>query len=266
MEVILSSDSELKKNPQRFIAKKNHDKIKKYLISFNLKVVDCIDKDSKAVAKNMAKQRKKFNDAKKAKMTPRAFKTYETSENYDHDLEAHYDNEEAKANFEGFEGDTQHFLPIAAAVGKRLLKGGIKLIKNKLAKKRASKEAAQTPSDTNAVFAKTRDNIQSVGLDAWMNDAKKQQIDKLIARGKQEDLNRRIEAGLIKAGVSPSRFRHFQSIDGNYDAPKVKDILSDILQHEKAGETAKGTMEAMPKIIILVVIAFITGMIIHKIA
>ena len=77
------------------------------------------------------------------------------------------------------------FLPLLLPIGKKILKGGIAAIKKKIAKNKASKSSEKDDEHANGVHKKVRDNIQSVGIDQWLSDSKKQQINKLLAQGKE---------------------------------------------------------------------------------
>ena len=68
---------------------------------------------------------------------------------------------------------------------------------------------------------------------------------------------------MVRAGVSPDRFRHYQDETGSYNG-KAKDILSDIINHEKDGEIAKGKLDATPQIVVIAVVALIAGLLIAK--
>ena len=113
------------------------------------------------------------------------------------------------------------------------------------------------------LFGSVRSNAIAEGADTWVSEEKKKAIDELIKKGEKDKRDNEIKASLIKIGVSPSRFKNFENFDGNF-SDKARDILSGIIEHEKQGETAKATLQAMPKIIFLVIFALIIGYFVAK--
>jgi len=122
----------------------------------------------------------------------------------------------------------------------------------------------QTPIvDSKPLFSTVRSNAIAEGADSWVTEEKRKALDELIKKGEKDKRDNEIKASLIKIGVSPSRFKNFENFDGNF-SDKARDILSGIVEHEKAGETAKATLQAMPKIIFLVILALIIGYFVAK--
>lgn len=262
MELLINSPT-LKNDPKRYLVAKEAEKVKKYLIAFNLPVSICLEENCKQVAMNKSILKKRFDLKKQTGMTPKNFEAYENSEHYDNDLENHYDNIEAANNFEGFEENFQDFLPIVAALGTKIVKGGAKLIKNKIQKNKARKVGEPQNVDPSSVYSTLRSNVLDVGLDKWLSDDKKNQIEKLLKKGESDSLKAKIKSQLVEVGVDPTRFHSFEDANGNFSG-KSKDILSDILGQYKDGETAKAKNEAYPKLIMLGIVLVVGTYVLTK--
>lgn len=270
--------------PRKYVVEKNKEKIQRYLVAFKKVPTGNLEKDTMMVAKNMATLKSRFDAKKKMGMTPKNFEHYESTEMYDDALEAHFDEEEAAVGFEGWEGDMDNFLPALKAIGGKVLKvatkslgkfasqggatsmpeQGLNLL-GKIFKKKdgtvvteAAPVAQASPVAPVIVHDTLRKNVLHEGLDAWLTDKKRKEIDRLIAKGKNEENKSKIKAQLVEIGVDPRRFKNFEDEEGNFSG-KAKDVIDDILSEYKKGEVAKGTNEAMPKIIIAVVFAFGIG-------
>lgn len=248
-------------NPMRYIVNKNHDKIKRYLKCFNINISLDLDENCKQIAINKSRIKKKFDDLKKQSMNPKHFEAFEDSENYDEQIENYFDEEEKKNGFDGFEDESyEDFLPLVG-LGAKVLKGGIKMIKNKLSKSKGAKE--ESLKEDNTIHPKIRNNVIEIGTKQWLTEKKQKDIDKIISYGNKEMDKALIRGQLVALGVSPTRFSSFEDVDGN-PTKKAKDILSDVLGEYKKGEVAKGKNEAIPTIVILVIVAFILGILLKK--
>ncbi len=268
----MRSVPDVRKDPKKYIAYKNHAKIKKYLIAFKLSVTDDLGTDAMKVAKNKSVLKRRFDAKKKLGMNPNNFSNYETTESYDDELNRHFDEVESQHGFEGWEGDNYDFMGGLVGMGAKLLKKGVGAI-SKAVKDRKARKAAAAQGDQKAdeavkaeqatAHTTVRNNVLDVGMETWLDANKKRAIENLIQKGERDKQKSLIKAQLVDIGVDPRRFKSFESMDGDFN-PKVKEILNDVLSHQKDVETKAATHDAMPKIMLFVALAAVGGYILAK--
>lgn len=120
------------------------------------------------------------------------------------------------------------------------------------------------PLYSDVPLSTVRDNVVAVGAKSWLSSDREKAIDELLKKSEEDKERAKIKAELIRIGVDPRRFTNFAGED--FDIPKAKQAISDLLTGVIEGEKAKATMGAMPKIALLVVVALVAGYLVKKYA
>jgi hypothetical protein len=177
---------------------------------------------------------------------------------YNENLEKYMDSVEESKGFYGFE--QENFLPIVASMGAKIAKGGLKLVQDKLAKAKTGK--VDTSKKEGLVADTARTNVALSGADVWLTKQKQKSIDKLIAQQKKQEFQNNVRAEIIRAGLLPRNFKHFEDENGNYSydaVDKIKEVIKKTVGEYKEAETAKEKNKVMPFIFIGLVLAFYLG-------
>lgn len=265
LELHLGKKKLITGDKRKYIADSNHDKVKDYLGRFNIQVSIDLEKNCARVFENKRKQMAEFVKGKK-KQHGKSFDEYSESENFALDLDEHWDAKELEVGFEGFDDHENNFLPIVASMGGKILKGGIKMIKNKIAKKKGNKSEVDGVASKDIVHEKVRDNVLAVGVDKWLTDNKKKQIQSLLAQGEKQKLNSAIKAQLFALGVPIENLNYYQDAEGNFDGKTVRDVLGSITGNVKENQTKVAMADAYPKLILMGIGIFILGFVANKYA
>lgn len=177
---------------------------------------------------------------------------------YEENFEKYLDSVEESKGFYGFE--QENFLPAVASLGGKIAKGGFKLIQDKLAKSKNGK--IDTSKKDGLVADTARTNIALAGADVWLTQQKKKSIDKLLNAQKKQEFQNNVRAEIMRAGLLPKTFKHFEDENGNYSydaVEKIKKVIQKTVGEYKEAETAKEKNKIMPFIFIGLVVAFYLG-------
>ncbi|MGL5965489.1 MAG: hypothetical protein ACRCZ9_03140 [Fusobacteriaceae bacterium] len=177
---------------------------------------------------------------------------------YEENFEKYLDAVEESKGFYGFE--QENFLPALAPLAGKIAKGGFKLIKDKLSKAKAGKP--DTTKSEGLVADTARTNIALSGADVWLTKQKQKSIDNLIAAQKKQEFQNNVRAEIMRAGLLPKTFKHFEDENGNYSydaVEKIKEVIKKTVGEYKEAETAKEKNKVMPFIFIGLVLAFYLG-------
>jgi hypothetical protein len=177
---------------------------------------------------------------------------------YEENFEKYLDDIEESKGFYGFENE--NFLPALVPLAGKVAKGGMKLITEKLLKAKSGRP--DTSKNDGLVADNVRTNIALAGADVWLTQQKKKSIDKLISQQKKQEFQNNVRAEIVRAGLLPKNFRHFEDENGNYSydaVDKIKEVIKKTVGEYKEAETAKEKNKIMPFIFIGLVVAFYLG-------
>ena len=240
------------------LIKKVEPRINSYLKAYKIPSEKLtLAEKTREIAKNIMK----LSYAFEAKLP--AFKKVRGTEKYYDAFENYLDQDESDRGFEGFDNgdqnyEDQHFLPIVAGLGAKLAKKGLQAVAKKakgfIQKKLGVGQPApaepapeaQAPSQA-VLHEKIRTNVIDAGVDVWLTDKKKKQIDKLIGEANKKKFSNEIKATLINLGFSPSKFKNYMDETGDFsgeNAQKMEAILKEILMGEEKQTTVKPIVDS----------------------